>query len=324
MTTHALYRSRLPQLGEQLFITDAGLETSLIFHEKIDLPCFASCTLLTTDEGRRVLRRYFDTYADMARRYGVGLVLESVTWRANPDWGARLGFDREALKTLNRDSIRMLEEVRREYATTRTPIVISGNLGPRGDGYSAANRMTVAEAEQYHAPQIHDFAATAADMVSAFTMNYVDEAIGIVLAARSAGMPVAISFTVETDGRLPSGVSLREAVEAVDAATGRYAAYFMINCAHPTHFDATLRDDGDWVKRLSGIRANASCKSHRELDEATELDSGDPDDLGSRYRALRPLLPRLSVVGGCCGTDHRHVEAICRELTTQPSGIRVS
>lgn len=313
MTTQAFYRSRLPQLGTNLFITDAGLETTLIFEEKIDLPYFASFTLLATEDGRETLKRYFHTYARMARDYRVGLVLESVTWRANPDWGARLGLGRAELEQVNRAAIHMLEAVRAEFETATTPIVISGNLGPRGDGYQAGKRMTVEEAALYHGPQVLDFVDTAADMVAAFTMNYVEEATGVVLAAQRAGMPVAISFTVETDGRLPSGDSLREAIEAVDAATNGYAAYFMINCAHPTHFHNTLREGGAWIKRLRGIRANASCKSHKELDESTELDSGDPVDLGRRYRDLRPVVD-LSVVGGCCGTDHRHVEAICRSL----------
>ncbi len=314
MPAQAVYRNRLPQLGSKLFITDAGLETTLIFQEKIDLPYFASFTLLGTPSGRETLRRYFHTYATMAREYRVGLVLESVTWRANPDWGAKLGFDREALRQMNRDSIELLEAVRAGFETTETPIVISGNIGPRGDGYNADKRMTPEEAADYHGPQIQDFVATAADMVAAFTMNYVEEAIGVVLAAKRAGMPVAISFTLETDGRLPSGVTLRDAIEAVDWATDGHAAYFMINCAHPTHFQSTLREGGEWIRRLRGIRANASCKSHKELDESTELDSGDPLDMGQRYRELHPVVSALSVVGGCCGTDHRHVEAICRSL----------
>lgn len=315
MPAKAFYRNHLPQLGTKLFITDAGLETTLIFQEKIDLPCFASFTLLGTPEGRETLRRYFRTYATMAREYQVGLVLESVTWRANPDWGAKLGFDREALRQVNRDSIELLEAVRAEFETTTTPIVISGNIGPRGDGYRAEKRMTPEEAADYHGPQIRDFVGTAADMVAAFTMNYIEEAIGVVLAAKQAGIPVGISFTVETDGRLPSGDTLKEAIEAVDWATDGYAAYFMINCAHPTHFETTLREKGDWIRRLRGIRANASCKSHKELDEATELDSGDPVDMGQRYRELRPVVSSLSVVGGCCGTDHRHVEAMCWSLS---------
>jgi S-methylmethionine-dependent homocysteine/selenocysteine methylase len=140
-------------------------------------------------------------------------------------------------------------------------------------------------------------------------MTYVEEAIGVARAARRAGLPAAISFTVETDGRLPSGQDLGEAIEQVDADAA--PAYFMINCAHPTHFEAVLEGGGGWRERIRGLRANASTKSHAELDEATELDSGDPADLGARYAGLRELLPELTVVGGCCGTDHRHVAEIC-------------
>lgn len=307
------YRSKLPQLYDT-FITDGGLETTLVFHEGIELPCFASFTLLQDAAGCAVLRRYFRRYIDMARARGVGIVLESATWRANPDWGARLGFSPQALTMLQRKAIAELEALRAEHATPATPIVISGNLGPRGDGYVADRRMSAVEALDYHHAQVETFAATSADMVAAFTMNYAEEAIGVLLAARDCAMPAAISFTVETDGRLPSGESLADAVRRCDDATGGHAAYYMLNCAHPEHFAHVLDDDPLLAERLRGIRANASRCSHAELDEATELDAGDPDELGRQYVALRRSLPRLSVVGGCCGTDHRHVEAICGAL----------
>jgi S-methylmethionine-dependent homocysteine/selenocysteine methylase len=147
-------------------------------------------------------------------------------------------------------------------------------------------------------------------MVTAVTMTYAEEAIGLTRAGAAAGMPAVISFTVETDGRLPSGQSLGDAILEVDAATGLGPAYFMINCAHPTHFDDVLAAGGDWRERIRGLRANASTKSHAELDESTELDSGDPADLAVRYAELRSVLPNLAVLGGCCGTDERHVEAI--------------
>jgi S-methylmethionine-dependent homocysteine/selenocysteine methylase len=310
------YRHRLPQLADTLFLSDGGLETTLIFHEGIELPAFASFTLLDSEEGTARLRRYFAVYADIARRHGLGAVLESATWRASADWGARLGYDAAALARLNRKAIDLLVEVRHEFETEDTPIVISGNLGPRGDGYRPESHMTAAEAERYHLAQIRNFADTDADMVSAFTLNYVEEAIGIVRAARAMRMPVTISFTLETDGRLPSGDALETAIGRVDAATDRYAEYFMINCAHPTHFEHVLAGDADWVDRIRGVRANASCKSHAELDAATELDIGNPAELGRQYRSLRRRLPRLSVVGGCCGTDHRHVESVCLALAS--------
>jgi S-methylmethionine-dependent homocysteine/selenocysteine methylase len=310
------YRHRLPQLADTLFLSDGGLETTLIFHEGIDLPAFASFTLLDADAGTAQLRRYFEIYAGIARRHGLGAVLESATWRASADWGAKLGYDAAALAAINHKAIDLLVQVREEFETERTPIVISGNIGPRGDGYRADARMTVAEAERYHLTQIRTLADTDADMISAFTLNYIEEAIGIVLAARATGMPVAVSFTLETDGRLPSGDALQTAIQRVDAATDGYAEYFMINCAHPTHFEHVLTGDAEWVDRIRGVRANASCKSHAELDASTELDIGNPAELGQQYRSLRQRLPKLSVVGGCCGTDHRHVESVCLALAS--------
>jgi homocysteine S-methyltransferase len=304
------YREQLPQLRDQLFLTDGGLETTLIFHDGLDLPYFASFDLLKDDAGFERLRDYFRRYAGIARDQGMGLVLEAPTWRANPDWAAKLGYDAVKLADANRKAIGLMLEVRDEFETAQSPMPISGNLGPRGDGYRVDTRMTVEEARAYHAPQIETFAQTDADLVAAFTMTYVEEAIGIVLAARDAQMPVVISFTLETDGKLPSGDTLQRAIERTDADTGGYPAYFMINCAHPTHFERELKQGGAWTQRIRGLRANASKRSHAELDDSTDLDDGNPVELGHEYRALGKLLPRLRVVGGCCGTDHRHVASI--------------
>ena len=308
------YRNRLPQLHEQLFITDGGLETTLIFHENLELPLFASFDLLKDRDGTAMLHRYFSGYAQMAREQGLGLILEAPTWRANADWASKLGYEASALADVNRKAIALLEAIRDEYETPDTRIVISGNLGPRGDGYRPDSRMSVQQARDYHATQIQTFAQTDADMVAAFTLNYTEEAIGIVMAAKDAAMPVAISFTLETDGRLPSGETLQQAMLRTDEATQGYAVYYMINCAHPTHFDNVLRSGGEWLQRIRGLRANASRRSHAELDESTDLDAGDAEELGIQYAALQSALPRLSVVGGCCGTDHRHVAAICRTM----------
>jgi len=313
------YRRQLPQLRDRLFVTDGGLETTLIFHDGIDLPYFAAFDLLKAEAGIERLRGYYRRYAEIARRRGLGLVLESPTWRANPDWAAKLGYDAMLLADANRKAIGLMLEIRDELETRRSPMVISGNIGPRGDGYRAEARMTVDEARDYHAAQIETFAQTDADMASAFTMNYAEEAIGIVAAARAAALPVAISFTLETDGRLPSGETLGSAIERTDAATDAYASYFMINCAHPTHFERELRSGGAWRSRIRGLRANASKRSHAELDESTDLDAGDPQELGGEYRSLRGLLPGLRVVGGCCGTDHRHVAAVAHACHAGPA-----
>ena len=308
----ARYRGALPQLRDTPFLTDGGIETTLIFHEGHDLPYFAAYDLLTRDGGEEALRRYFEPYVRIAGEHGLGIVLETATWRANQDWAERLGHAPDRLVELNRRAVELLEELRTEYEADSTPIVISGCIGPRGDGYVVGKTITAEEAEAYHATQIATFAGTAADLVTAITMTYVEEAVGIVRAARAAGMPVVISFTVETDGRLPSGTPLREAIEEVDARTDAYAVYFMVNCAHPSHFDAVLEPGAAWNDRVMGLRANASRLSHAELDEAEELDTGNPEELALEYVALRERLPRLTVLGGCCGTDHRHVDAMSR------------
>jgi S-methylmethionine-dependent homocysteine/selenocysteine methylase len=296
----------LPQLsGDRLFLTDGGLETTLIFHRGLDLPYFAAFDLLKDEAGAEALRRYYEPYLATARERGAGIVLDSATWRASRDWAERLGYSPDELAEANRRAVALVEGLREPDM----PTVLNGVVGPRGDGYVVGEAMTAADAEAYHAEQIGTFAGTAADMISAITMTYVDEAVGITRAAQAAGLPAVISFTVETDGRLPSGQPLREAVEQVDAETGSGPAYFMVNCAHPTHFAGVL-EDGPWLERIGGLRANASTMSHAELDEAAELDEGDPAQLAADYRALRDRLPKANVLGGCCGTDDRHVAAI--------------
>jgi S-methylmethionine-dependent homocysteine/selenocysteine methylase len=300
---------RLPQLGSRLFLTDGGIETTLIFHDGLDLPHFAAFHLLRDEAGRSALRRYFMSYLEIARANGAGFILESPTWRASADWGAKLGYSAAAMADVNRRSIDLMRALYAQYAGPRMPIVISGCVGPRGDGYNPASLMSAAEAEAYHAQQIAAFEDAQVDMVTAITMTYPAEAIGIARAARAAGLPVALSFTVETDGRLPTGETLCEAIETVDDATDGTPAYYMLNCAHPTHFDNVLAADQPWARRLRGLRANASMRSHAELDQATELDDGNPVELGEQYRALRARMPWLTILGGCCGTDHRHIEA---------------
>lgn len=285
-------------LRDELHLTDGGIETVLIFHEGLELPLFAAFTLLADEAGTETLRRYYRPYVELAAAHGLGFVAETPTWRASPRWARELGYSREALADLNGRAVALMQELRAGYDR----VVISGCVGPSDDGYQPAALLSAAEAEAYHAEQIGAFAGV--DVVTGITMTYAAEAIGIVRAAARAGLPAVISFTVETDGRLPSGQPLGEAIGEVDAAAR--PAYYMVNCAHPTHFAHAL--DGPWTARVRGVRANASTLSHAELDEATELDAGDPEDLAARYAALG--LPHLNVVGGCCGTDIRHVSAL--------------
>jgi S-methylmethionine-dependent homocysteine/selenocysteine methylase len=310
----AKYRDALPQLGADVFLSDGGIETTLVFLEGHELPYFAAFHLFKDSAGELALRKYFASYAQLAKEHAVGCVLETPTWRASADWGAKLGYSTDEIREINRRAVALLHEVRAQYESPSAPIVVSGCIGPRGDGYDPETFMSATEAERYHGAQAAAFRDADADCVTAITMTYPNEAVGVVRAAQSAGMPVVISFTVETDGRLPNGAPLREAIEEVDAETGGAPAYYMINCAHPTHFSGVLTPGAPWTARIRGLRANASTKSHAELDESTELDIGDPAELARQYRDLRATLPNLTVVGGCCGTDRRHVDAICRAV----------
>ena len=308
----AKYRNNLPQLSDRLFLTDGGTETTLIFHQGLHLPEFAAFDLLKDPFGYEALVKYFRSYARLAQKYQVGFVLESVTWRASQDWGVKLGYSATDLAALNRLAISLLKDIRDEYENGKTPMVISGCIGPRGDGYNPIELMNEKEAEQYHLTQVETLADTNADFISAMTITYVEEAIGICRAAQQANIPVVISFTLETNGQLPTGQPLADAIAQVDRATHNAPIYYMINCAHPLHFAHVLQGDGDWLKRIKAIRANASIKSHAELDEAEELDDGNPVELGIQYQKLKTLLPNLNILGGCCGTDIRHIEEICK------------
>jgi S-methylmethionine-dependent homocysteine/selenocysteine methylase len=301
---------RLPD-GPRLYLGDGGLETTMIFERGLDLPCFASFTLLDRPEGLEALRDYYRGYLDIARRNDTGFTLDTPTWRASSDWGDQLGYSASGLAEVNRRAVGLAEEIRQAEETAATPIIVCGTLGPRGDAYAPEDLMSAGEAERYHAPQVELFAAAEVDMVAVYTLAYAEEGIGIARAAASAGVPAVISFTLETDGRLPSGEKLEEAVERVDAESDGSPAYFMINCAHPSHFASVLEAPGEWKRRIGGIRANASRRSHQELDEATELDAGNPAELAGEYVDLRRALPEVRVVGGCCGTDTRHIAGIC-------------
>jgi S-methylmethionine-dependent homocysteine/selenocysteine methylase len=306
-----VFRDALPQLGDRVFLTDTGIETTLIFHDGYELPHFAAVTLLRDEAGRRRLDRYFLEHADVAAKTGTGFILESATWRASADWGNLLGYSRFELAEANRLAIQSLIELR---SRLDMDVVVSGCIGPRDDGYDGTTRMTAKQACDYHSEQVQTLAGTDADMVHAMTIAYSDEAVGVVRAAHEAQVPVAISFMLETDGALPDGTGLGEAIERVDDATGGTAAYYAINCAHPTHFAQILDPGAAWIQRLRGVRANASRLSHAELDELPSLDSGDPAELGAQYADLRTTCPSLTILGGCCGTDVRHLRAIADVL----------
>jgi S-methylmethionine-dependent homocysteine/selenocysteine methylase len=307
------YRDGLPQLSGKTFLTDAGVETDLIFNHGIEIREFAAFTLLPTPEGRAALTRYFEGFLELARERKTGFVLDSVTWKAHAHWAKSLDTDSEELRAANQESIRFIADLRARYATNQEPIVLNAVVGPRGDAYRPEATIAMNAAEDYFAEQLSWLAATEADMVSAITFNQAGEAAGLARAARAVGMPAVISFTVETNGALPTGQSLEAAIDQVDAATDGFPAYYMVNCAHPDHFAGVLQDAA-WARRIRGVRANASRKSHAQLDASQELDRGDPRELAGQYRELVQRLPWLNVFGACCGADLSHVTEIARAL----------
>ncbi|MBA2499913.1 MAG: homocysteine S-methyltransferase family protein [Chitinophagaceae bacterium] len=302
----------------QYLFPDGGLETTLIFLEGFELPCFAAFDLLKDDKGSDAIRNYYKRYLKIAKDFNIGFILESPTWRANPDWIEKIGYPDSAISEINEKAIQLMVELKDEFKNDLNNIIISGCIGPRGDGYKAENKMTVEDAQKYHSTQMKIFSQTPVDMVSAITMNYAEEAIGIVRAANVVHIPVVISFTVETNGKLPDGMGLKEAIEQIDSMVEEPPIYFMINCAHPTHFIKELQDgqNEQWIKRVRGIRANASCKSHAELDEATELDRGNPQEFGNEHKEMKNKFNHLNVFGGCCGTDEEHVVQIIQQIKT--------
>jgi homocysteine S-methyltransferase len=298
----------LPQLtSDAPFITDGGLETTLVFIDGIDLPDFAAFPLLDTEEGRTALAGYYGPYLDLAQGFGAGMVVDTPTWRANLDWGARLGYDAIPLAAVNRRAVEFVRDLADERAGLE--YIVNGVIGPRGDGYVIGSTMSASEAAAYHGLQARAFAEAGAGMISAITMTYAEEGIGVARAAAAVAIPAVISLTVETDGRLPSGQPLGEAIGQIDAATDAAPAYYMVNCAHPTHFTAQLDPSAEWTSRVRAVRANASSMSHAELDAATELDRGDIGQLADLHADLAGSID-LRVVGGCCGTDHEHVGRI--------------
>lgn len=298
-------------LGSGRFLTDGGIETTLIFHEGYDLPLFAAYTLLETENGRETLRNYFRRYIRVAAARKMGFILESPTWRCSQGWGAQLGLSPKRIAELNAVALAEMQALAGEAKRAGAgPVLVSGNIGPSGDGYTITEALSPAASAAYHRHQVEALAAARPHMISAVTMTHSGEAAGIARTVREVGLPCVIAFTVETDGRLPSGETLAEAIRITDNISGGHPAYYMINCAHPDHFREMLASDPESAARIGGIRANASRMSHAELDEAETLDDGNPDELGRDYQALLQMLPNLRVFGGCCGTDHRHVAAM--------------
>ncbi len=303
---------RIQQLIDtnRFFLSDGGLETYMIFDKGYDLPCFSAAVLLDSAEGRADLTAYMERFIGIAKATGRGFILDAPTWRAGTAWAGPLGQTLHDMMDTNARAVAFMRALRARHETPVCPIPINGLVGPAGDAYAPDTEISAQDALLIHAPQIHALGKAGVDMISAMTLTHSGEAVGIVRAAQEIDVPVVIAFTLETDGRLPSGQPLGEAIAEVDAATKNGPIYYMINCAHPDHFRDVLDTDAAWTLRIGGIRSNASRMSHAELDEAEVLDDGDPVELGQLSAELLARLPNIRVVGGCCGTDHRHVGCI--------------
>ena len=305
------YRENLPLLNNNIFACYVGMNTELLYRDGIDLPGFASYPLLMNSKHKKLIRNYYCNLVDLARDQNVGVILDSVTWVASRDRGAALGFTPSELKSFNIQAIELMAQVRESHGDL--PTLLCGQVGPRGDSYAPKDLMITGHAEEYHSEQIETYSITEADLVGGFTFCYPEEASGVVRAAQRFNMPVVISFTVETDGRLPIGMSIQEAIEQVDAETNQGALYFLINCAHPDHLSNSF-GEGQWLKRLKGVVVNASRCSHAELEVAEKLDDGDPDELGVLVGKLRKQNSHFNIFGGCCGTNFRHMKRILEEV----------
>lgn len=295
------------------FLTDGGFETSMLFLEGFELPAFAACVLLEDDAARVAMDRYFDRFLAMAETAGTGFVLDTNTWRSGAHWAGAVGRSPAQMQELSRAAVRFAKAIRGRWQHRVSPILLNGVIGPAGDAYDTASALDANAAEAIHAPQIALLANCGVDLVSALTFGSMPEAIGFARAGKMVGVPAVIAFTVETDGRLPDGTPLDRAILETDAATGGAPLYYMINCAHPEHFRDVLTGDA-WCRRIRGVRANASRLSHAELDEAETLDDGNPEEFGALHADLSRKLPALKVIGGCCGTDHRHVGCMAEVL----------
>lgn len=296
--------------ASRFYLSDGGLETYMIFDKGYDLPCFSAAVLLDTPRGRADLTAYAERFISIAKASGRGFILDVPTWRAGGAWAGPLGQTLQEVMDTNTRAVAFMSAIRERHETKACPILLNGLVGPAGDAYAPDTQISADDALAIHAPQIHALGKAGVDMISAMTITHASEATGIVQAACEIDMPDVIAFTLETDGRLPSGQPLADAIAEVDDATETGALYFMINCAHPDHFRHVVDGQKGWLRRIGGIRANASRMSHAELDEADTLDDGDPVELARLSTDLLQVLPNIRVIGGCCGTDHRHIGCI--------------
>jgi homocysteine S-methyltransferase len=296
------------------YLTEGGQETEIMYRHGHALPEFAMYPLLDDRAAMDDLKAMYSRVLDVAAEQGFAAMISGLDYRGSPDWGERLGYSRARLAEALERSIAFLREVADPYEDQIGEILIGGMLGPRGDAYSLNRTITAEEAEDYHGFQLEVLKRTGVDFVSAVTFNNVAEAVGVARAAARIRVPLNIAFTLDSDHRLKSGPSLKEAVEAVDAQAGDARPdFYGINCSHPLEFEPAL-EAGDWISRLRSLRPNASAKDKIDLCQIGHLEDGDPVDLGKRMGVLARRYPHIDIFGGCCGTWAPHLDEIARNV----------
>ncbi len=307
-------KRRLPEANDRLFLTEAGIETTMMYKKDWEFRHFCLFELLQNDRFVDDLRTYHTGLIEVAVEHKVGHLLDGVHYRASPDWGALLGMSEQQLADLTAKGIEIYSELSQEYATEDTPIPVGCCIGPRGDAYNADLVMSAEEAEEYHSVQIATAKSAGADFISALTFNHIEEAIGITRAASAAEIPIIMSFSLGREAVLKTGPTIGDAIEAVEVATDRAPLFYMINCNHPIDFAPAIAAPGRWIDRLKGVRPNASSLDHGILCKLGHLEEGDPIELGQQMGDLARRFPQLNVFGGCCGTDRPHMEQIAKNV----------
>lgn len=304
-----------PRRDGVFYLAEGGQETEIMYKFGHDLPHFAMFTLLDQPAAVADMRAMYRRYLDTAARHGFNALMGGLDYRASPDWAGLLGYTRSDLRDMQLRSVDFLREAAQPYAGQIREILIVGTVGPRGDAYSLNQVITADEAEDYHSAQLETLRDAKVDLVSALTFNNTPEAVGVARAAASFGLPLSVSFALDSDHRLMSGPTLREVIETVDREAGEARpAYFGVNCSHPLEFTPAL-ESGEWIRRIRMLRPNAVSMEKTQLCRLGHLESGDPDELGRQMGELAARYPHIDIWGGCCGTWDAHLDRIAENVS---------
>lgn len=303
-----------PREDGLLYLAEGGVETEIMYRHGHRLREFAMFELMDDPAAVTDMRDMYRRYLDVAARHGFAVLMAGFDYRASPDWGDKLGYSPEGLREMQHKCIDFLRDAARPYADQLPRVAVAGCIGPRGDAYALNHDITAEEAEAYHAIQMDTLRDCGVDIVWAATINNVPEAVGIARAAAAAGLPLNLSFTLDSDHRLQSGPSLREAIEATDAQAGAAQPdSYGINCSHPLEFEPAL-EPGDWVRRIRSLRPNAAKMDKVALCQLGHIEEGDPEDLGRTMGDLARRMPDVDIWGGCCGTWDKHFDRIAHHV----------